>query len=127
MTSEGPITLPEGRELNRLWKEQSRVVQGEMFRKIRRAEPGRDEEEALLIAAMSQHRLRGWTMRLEIAVPAFIAFFAVLSLVIENFSFSSALSAPIIYGLYVAWMRGVYKKAYRRNMEVLEGKPPSDA
>jgi hypothetical protein len=97
-----------------------------MFRKIRRAEPGRDEGEATLIAAMAQHRLRGWTMRPEIVLPAFVAFFAVLSLVLDNFSFSSALSAPIVYALYLAWMRSVYKKAYRRNMDFLEGKPPRD-
>jgi drug/metabolite transporter (DMT)-like permease len=97
-----------------------------MFRKIRRAEPGRDEEEATLIAAMARHRLRGWTMRPEIILPAFVAFFGILSLVMENFSFESALSAPLVYAIYLVWMRGVYKRAYRNNIEFLEGKPASD-
>lgn len=105
---------------------ESRIVQGEMFRKMRRAEPGRDADEATLIAAMAQHRLRGWTMRPEIVLPAFVAFFAVLSLVLDNFSFSSALSAPLVYALYLAYMRSTYKRAYRKNIDFLEGKTSTD-
>ena len=126
MTTESPIALPEGRELSRRWRAESRIVQGEMFRKIRRAEPGRDRDEAVLVAAMARHRLRGWTMRPEIVLPAFLAFFGIMSLVVEDFSFSSALSAPIVYALYMFWMRGIYKRAYRRNIDYLEGRPASD-
>lgn len=65
-------------------------------------------------------------MRPEIVLPAFVGFFAILSLVMENFSFGSALSAPIAYSLYLFWMRGMYKRAFRRNIDFLEGRPPLD-
>jgi hypothetical protein len=121
-----PETLPTGRELSRQWSELSRPVQSELFRRIRRAEPGRDAHEATLIAAMARQRLRSWTMRPEIILPAFVGFFALLSLVVDNFSFESALSAPIAYALYLFWMRSMYKRAYRHNIDFLEGRPPAD-
>jgi hypothetical protein len=123
---EGEPELPTGKDLTRRWGELSRIEQGELFRRIRRAEPGRDEHDAILIAAMAQHRLKGWTMRPEVVLPLFVAFFAVLSLVRDDFSFSSALSAPLIYALYLFWMRSVYKRAYRHNMAFLRGEEIPD-
>jgi hypothetical protein len=75
---------------------------------------------------MARQRLRDWTMRPELVIPAFVAVLWVLSLVIAEFSLASALMAPIAYSAYLLWMRGAYTRAYRRSMEVLRGGVPEE-
>src|SRR5687767_14966178 len=113
------IELPAGKELTERWAQMARPLQSQLWRKVRRGETSQDRHEALLIAAMARQRLRDWTMRPEIVIPAFVAVLWVLSLVMDDFSFSSALVAPLAYSAYLLWMRGAYSRAYRRSMEVL--------
>lgn len=126
MTDED-IQLPAGKDLTERWKHMSSAVQGELWRKVRKGETSEDEHEALMIGAMAKQRLRDWTMRPEIVIPAFVGFMYVLSLVIDGFSFSSALVAPFGYLAYLLWMRGAYTRAYRRSLEVLRAKRAGDA
>ena len=121
------IQLPSGKDLSERWAHMSRVVQSDLWRKVRKGETSEDEHEALLIGAMAKQRLGDWTMRPEIILPAFVALMYVLSLVIDNFSFSSALVAPFGYLVYLLWMRGAYTRAYRRSIEVLRNKRAENA
>lgn len=104
------------------WAHMSREVQGELWKKLRKGETSEDEHEALLIGAMAKQRLRDWTMRPEIVLPVFVGFMYVLSLLLPDFSFTSALVAPFGYLAYLLWMRGAYTRALRRSMEVLRNK-----
>jgi hypothetical protein len=121
MSSDDDVELPTGKELTDRWSNMARAVQSDLWRKVRRGETSQDKHEALLIAAMAKQRLRDWTMRPELVIPAFVGAMWVLSLAIEDFSFSSALVAPLAYSAYLLWMRGAYTRAYRRSMEVLRG------
>lgn len=126
MVTEAGPDLPSGKELKARWADLSRPAQGALWRKIRTGETSEDRNDAFLIAAMAKQRLRDWTMRPEIILPIFLAFLFLLSLVMENFSFESSLSTPVVYALYMLWMRSRYKRAYRRSMETLTGRVPRD-
>ena len=119
MNEGSEIELPSGKDLADRWKAMSAPAQGEISRKIRKGETSDNRDEAVLIAALTKERLNGWTLRPEIVLPAFVALFFVLSLVLENFSFASSLTAPVIYAGYLVVMRTVYSRAYNRSMETL--------
>jgi hypothetical protein len=123
MAKDDDLDLPSGKDLTERWSRTDRAVQGDLWRRVRRGETSNDKHEALLIAAMAKQRLRDWTMRPELAVPAFVGVMFVLSLVIDGFSFSSSLVAPFGYLAYLLWMRGAYTRAYRRSVEVLRSDP----
>lgn len=113
------VELPSGADLAERWKAMSAPAQGEISRQIRKGETSENRDEAALIAALTKQRLNGWTLRPEIVLPAFIGLFFILSLVIENFSFTSSLTAPVIYAGYLIVMRKVYSRSYDKSMEVL--------
>lgn len=121
MSEEEEVGLPSGQELKERLSGLSRTTQSELWRKMRRGETSGDPEEARLIAAMARERLNEWTMRPEIIIPAFVGFFLVLSLVWDDFSFTSSLTAPLIYAVYLMWLRSVHHRAFRRSKEVLRG------
>ena len=129
-TTDDDLDLPTGKELNERWKQVSRAVQGEVIRKVRRGETSEDKHEAFLIAAMAKRQLSDWVMRPELILPIFVGIMALLSIVWDDFSFASALTAPLLYAAYMIWMRGNYTRAYRKSVEVLRadaGEPSSSA
>lgn len=121
MAADEDLEIPTGKELNERWKQLSRGVQGEVIKKARRGETSEDKHEALLIAAMAKRQLSDWVMRPELILPIFVGIMAVLSIVWDDFSFASALTAPLLYAAYMIWMRGNYTRAYRRSVAVLRG------
>ena len=127
MTTPDAVEVPTGKDFTDRWKALPTPMQGELWRKLRKGETSEDEHEALLIAGMAKQRLRDFTMRPELVLPTFIGFFVLLSVLWDEFSLQSAMTAPLLYAAYMLWMRGIYNRAYRRSIERLSRDGTPDA